>query len=133
MRSTQQIQVVFRVELLLSSPHATPTLLTTSLPKMYPHPRELTRHPDTSSSGSDHSRSQIPPSRGTSCTRLIDRAYPLRPTRSRTASRVVIEGERPPCTQKMRSSIKAPRFRQSNTSTHCFHTFTVPYFRIHSS
>ncbi len=48
-------------------------------------------------SGSDHIRSHIAPSWGTSCFR----------SKMRIWSRVLIEGERPPCTQKILSSIIA--------------------------
>lgn len=49
------------------------------------------------SSGSDHTKSHMGPSCGTSCTRSKSRAW----------SRVSIDGERPPCKQKIRSEITA--------------------------
>ena len=60
-------------------------------------------------SGSDQSRSHMPPSWGTSCFRSIDRIW----------SRVVMEGERPPWTQKIY------RRKENTKNSACMYVFTL--------
>ena len=64
--------------------------VTTSEPNRYPAPLGDTPHPWVSS-GSDHRRSHMGPSWGTSCFRSMVRIW----------SRVWMLGERPPCTQNI--------------------------------
>ena len=72
----------------------------TSPPKRYPAPRGERPQPSTSS-GSDHSRSHIGPSCGTSCFRSM----------YRTSSMLRIAGDRPPWTQKILLSMSTLRLR----------------------
>lgn len=61
-----------------------------SCPNVYPAPRGDIPHPQRSS-GSDHSKSHMGPSWGTSCTRSMERTW----------SRVSMDGESPPCKQNI--------------------------------
>lgn len=71
--------------------HTSPVTLD---PNNHPAPRGLTAHVSTSS-GSDHIKSQNGPSCGTSCARDIVRTW----------SSVRISGDRPPWTQRMDESM----------------------------
>lgn len=93
-------------------------------------------------SGSDHSRSHIAPSWGTSCLRSIVRIYRKKAYLSQlltmhpfnhTWSKVLILGDSPPWTHNILSSIIALRLRQSNTSQQNLQTLDEPYLRRHSS
>ena len=74
-------------------------------------------------SGSDHIKSHIIPSCGTSYFLSI---YLI-------SSIQFIAGEIPPWTQKKLLSIKAAREIKSKISVQYFHTFNDPYFFKHSS
>lgn len=73
-------------------------------PNNHPAPLGLTAHVSTSS-GSDQTRSQNAPSWGISCARATTRIW----------SRVLISGDKPPCTQSTLPSIMAARARKSKT------------------
>ena len=74
-------------------------------------------------SGSDHIKSHIIPSWGTS--------YFL--SMCLISSIEFISGDKPPCTQKKLLSIKAAKDIRSKISVQYFHTFKDPYFLRHSS
>jgi hypothetical protein len=93
-----------------------------SPPNKNPAPRGLMLHP-LISSGSLHIKSHIAPSWGTSYFLSIDLI----------SSRVSKDGDSPPCTQKIRSSIIAARGKKSKISVQNLQTLTDPYFLRHSS
>lgn len=71
----------------------------TVAPKSQPAPRGLVAHVSMVSSGSDHTRSQKAPSWGISWPRSIIRIW----------SKVFTSGDKPPCTQRISSSINCHR------------------------
>ena len=85
---------------------------------MYPAPLGEMPHPPRSS-GSDHNKSHIGPSCGTS--------YNL--FNFLISSSVSVDGDNPPCKQKKLFSTVAVKGKKSNTSVNIFHTFAFPYFR----
>src|SRR6056297_1492731 len=81
-------------------------LAATSSPNVYETPRSLSPQPMMSLSGSAHSKSQSSPVSGTSVGRII----------SLISSNEVSSGERPPCMQKIFSSMTAAMGRQLKQS-----------------
>merc|ERR1712045_179755 len=86
-------------------------------PKSHPAPRGLTAHASTSS-GSDHTKSQNAPLWGTSWFLSIKRIW----------SSVRISGESPPCTQRTCSSMRAATVKRSKTRQQYLHALAFPYF-----
>lgn len=129
MRSCDQSEIVHMAEFLgdlvseqptcRESIQANPWYL---LQRYIPAPLGLTAQVSTSS-GSDHTRSQKAPSWGISCARAT----------TRTWSNVLISGLKPPCTQSTLPSMMAPKVIKSNTWQQAFHTDALPYFWKHSS
>ena len=93
-----------------------------SSPKLYPAPLKLLAQP-VYSKGSDHSKSHIGPSIGTSYNQFKFLIW----------SSLSIEGDKPPCNANILSSIKAVSGKQSKASVKNHQTFGLPYFHKHSS
>jgi len=94
-----------------------------SFPNKYPAPLGEIPHPLVILSGSDHKRSQIGPSWGTS--------YFL--SNLLISSILSKEGERPPCKEKIEFSTIAHKGKKSKTSVKYFQTLEFPYFLTDSS
>lgn len=84
-------------------PEQSVTSLVTLAPKSQPAPRGLMAHVSTSS-GSDHTRSQKAPLWGISWLRSMVRIW----------SRVLMSGERPPCTHRICSSINCREMTENS-------------------
>ena len=95
---------------------------TISPPNKNPAPLGLILHP-LISSGSLHIKSHIAPSCGTSY--FLSIVF--------ISSIVSKDGDNPPWTQNILSSIIAARGKKSNISVQYLQTFTDPYFLKHSS
>eukprot|EP00955_Chlamydomonas_euryale_P107653 365788-Chlamydomonas_euryale.AAC.4 len=93
-----------------------------SWPYVYPAPRGEIPQP-MRSSGSDHKRSHIGPSCGTSSNRCIWLIW----------SSVSMDGDKPACGQKSWFSMTAASGKKSKRSVSSCHTLGDPYFRRHSS
>lgn len=85
--------------------------MTTSGPNVKDIPRSFSLQPMVSFSGSDHSKSHNKPMSGMSVGRMI----------RRICSMLLRSGDRPPCIQKIRSSMMAAIGKQLKQSVNVFH------------